>query len=241
MGFHNAYDDAEYAEAYAKLDFNGTYFLAFRDLPAIFQSHVHGHRAVDFGCGAGRSTRFLARCGFEPVGVDISSDMVALARQADPAGDYRAIADGDFSSLAPASFDLVFAAFPFDNTPGRERKVRLLAGLRGLLGAGGRLVNLVSSPEIYVNEWVSFTTRDFPENRRARTGDVVRIVNLALADRTPCEDVVWMEDAWREAYAAAGLEILEVLRPTAAPGEADTAWVSETRIAPWTIYVLGAR
>ena len=199
-------------------------------------------RALDFGCGAGRSTRFLARCGFDAAGVDISHDMVALARQMDPAGDYRAIGDGDFSGLAAAAFDLVFAAFPFDNVPTRERKVRLLAGLRRLLAAGGRLVNLVSSPEIYVHEWVSFTTRDFPANRRAQSGDVVRIVNTAIAERTPVEDVLWTDDAWREVYAAAGFEPVEVLRPLAREGElAGAAWVSETTVAPWTIWVLGAR
>jgi len=250
--FKNIYQDVRYADAYARLEFPGTYYLAFRDLPGVFARHLPvgpapaargrakgKRRALDFGCGAGRSTRFLARCGFEPVGVDISEDMVALARQADAAGDYRAIADGDFSALAAASFDLVFAAFPFDNVPGRERKVRLLAGLRALLAAGGRLVNLVSSPEIYVHEWVSFTTRDFPENRRARSGDVVRIINLAVEGRTPVEDILCTEEAWRDAYAAAGLEVLDVLRPLAAPGETGVAWVSETAVAPWTVYVLG--
>ena len=246
----NIYEDARYADAYARLEFPGTYYLAFRDLPDVFARHVRPGRAraraklraLDFGCGAGRSTRFLARCGFDAAGVDISRDMVALAQQRDPAGDYRGIGDGDFSGLAPASFDLVFAAFPFDNVPTRERKVRILMGLRALLAPEGRLVNLVSSPEIYVHEWVSFTTRDFPENRRALSGDAVRIINLAVAGGTPVTDVLWTDDAWREVYAASGFEPVEVLRPLAREGElAGAEWVSETSVAPWTIWVLGPR
>jgi len=31
---------------------------------------VRGRKAVDFGCGAGRSTRFLRTLGFDAVGVD---------------------------------------------------------------------------------------------------------------------------------------------------------------------------
>jgi len=268
--FKNIYEDVRYADAYARLEFPGTYYLAFRDLPDVFLRHVRGSaaagagpvrgkaagsqaggraraprklRALDFGCGAGRSTRFLMNCGFDPVGVDISRDMVSIARQTDPSGDYRAIADGDFSGLAAASFDLVFAAFPFDNVPTRERKVRLLAGLRGLLAAGGRLVNVVSSPEIYRHEWVSFTTRDFPQNRRARNGDVVRIVNLAVDARTPVEDILWTEEAWRDVYTAAGFAPVEVLRPLArkeepVAGAGAVAWVSETKVAPWTVWVL---
>lgn len=75
-GFHNVYDDEERAGAYAELGFPGTYYLAFRDLPSIFAEHVTGKRALDFGCGAGRSIRFLRGLGFDVVGVDISRPML---------------------------------------------------------------------------------------------------------------------------------------------------------------------
>jgi SAM-dependent methyltransferase len=117
MEFTNTYEDDEYASAYAKLEFPGTYYLAFRDLPAIFAAHVTGQEGLDFGCGAGRSTRFLRKLGFEAVGVDIAEPMVRRARAIDPEGDYRLVADGDLSALAGVSFDLVLAAFPFDNIP----------------------------------------------------------------------------------------------------------------------------
>ena len=56
--FRNVYEDTVRAEAYSRLEFPGTYFLAYRDLPAILGCHVAGRRAVDFGCGAGRSRSF---------------------------------------------------------------------------------------------------------------------------------------------------------------------------------------
>jgi predicted TPR repeat methyltransferase len=54
--------------------------LAYRDLPRIISEHVKGRKAIDFGCGAGRSTRFLRRIGFDVVGVDIAEDMIKKAR-----------------------------------------------------------------------------------------------------------------------------------------------------------------
>ena len=66
LDFSNVYEDAKRADSYAKLEFPNTYYLAYRDLPAIIAEHVTGKTAVDFGCGAGRSTRFLAKMGTGP-------------------------------------------------------------------------------------------------------------------------------------------------------------------------------
>jgi SAM-dependent methyltransferase len=233
----NDYEDARLAAAYARLEFTGTYHLAYRDLPAILAEHVRGRRALDFGCGSGRSTRFLRALGFEAIGIDVSEAMLAQARALDPAGDYRRIADGDFSGLAPGAFDLAFCSFPFDNIPTMERKVALFSGLRDRLAPRGRIVNLVSTPDIYLHEWASFSTRDYPENANARAGDVVRIVNRDIAHAEPVEDIVWPDEAYRDTYARAGLEVERWERPL---GRADEpfAWVNETRIAPWSIYVL---
>jgi SAM-dependent methyltransferase len=236
VAFHNVYADAKRAEAYSRLDFPGTYFLAFRDLGEIIGRQVAGHRAVDFGCGAGRSTRFLRRLGFGVAGIDISEDMVRKARELDPTGDYRHVGPGDFTGLAEGASDLVLSAFTFDNVP-QDEKVPLLLKLARLLAPAGRIVNLVSTPEIYTHEWASFSTRDFPENREARSGDVVRIVMTDVIDRRPVEDVVCSQAAYREIYRESGLEVVAAHEPLGRPDEPQP-WVSETRVAPWRIDVL---
>ena len=234
----NVYDDQTRAEAYATLDFPGTYYLAYRDLPAIIGEHVHGRKAIDFGCGAGRSTRFLRKLGFDVVGVDIAEPMLARARNRDPQGDYRLLPAGDLSSLSADAYDLVLSVFTFDNIPTMEMKVTLFQGLKRLLNPGGRIVNLVSSPDIYVNEWASFSTKDFPENRTAQCGDKVLIVMLDVEDRRPVEDILWTEEGYRDVYERAGVRPIKTYRPLGHLGEAHS-WVSETGTAPWVIYVLG--
>jgi SAM-dependent methyltransferase len=235
--FANVYDDPARARSYAALEFPATYYLAYRDLPQIIARHVTGRRALDFGCGAGRSSRFLLSLGFGVIGVDIAEPMLALARQRDPQGDYRLVADGDLSTLQAGAFDLILSAFTFDNVPTREKKIALFGALAERLAPHGRIVSLVSSPEIYVHEWASFSTREFPENRAARCGDRVKIVMLDVGDRRPVEDILWTDDGYRDVYAAAELAVLETRRPLGRPGE-PWAWVSETSVAPWTIYVL---
>lgn len=236
MSSVNCYEDAGRANAYATLEFANTYYLAFRDLPRILSTHVTGTRALDFGCGTGRSTRFLRNLGFNVTGIDISEDMLRIARATDPLGDYRLVSDDSFTQVVAASFDLVLCAFPFDNIPG-EKKAGILCGLAKLLAPRGALINLVSSPAIYTHEWASFSTRNFPENASARSGDAVRIIVTDHQDPRPVEDILCGDEEYRSLYRKAGLQVIEMCAPLA-HGNEPYSWVSETQIAPWVIYVL---
>jgi len=239
MLFSNVYQDPDRAASYAALEFPGTYHLAYRDLPKLIAAHVTGKAALDFGCGTGRSTRFLKNLGFSVTGVDIAEDMLALARQKDPEGDYRRTGEDDLSALTDNKYDLILSVFTFDNIPTAEKKVRLFRSMHNLLKPNGRIISLVSSPEIYTHEWASFSTKDYPENKRAQSGDLVRIIMTDVADRRPVEDILFTDESYREVYAKSGLEIVEVHRPLGLPDE-PYQWVNETSIAPWTIYVLKA-
>ena len=79
MSFINCYEDSSRAGAYATLEFANTYYLAYRDLPAIASEYVVGTRALDFGCSTGRSSRLLQKLGFNVIGVDVSQDMLRIA------------------------------------------------------------------------------------------------------------------------------------------------------------------
>jgi SAM-dependent methyltransferase len=235
--FNNVYEDEERARAYATLQFPGTYYLAFRDLPALIRRYNHGSRALDFGCGTGRSTRFLRNLGLNVIGADISQAMLDQARVLDSSGEYHLVRNNIAAEFAPDSFDIILAAFTFDNMP-TDGKADALSALRTLLAADGCLVLVVSSPAIYVNEWASFSTCDFSENRHACDGDRVRIIMLDVPDRRPVEDVLCTDAHYRRLFESAALRVLDVQSPLATGQEA-TRWVSETTTAAWTIYVLG--
>jgi SAM-dependent methyltransferase len=237
MAFTNCYQDAIRAEAYAQLEFANTYYLAYRDLPEIIRQHVSGTRAIDFGCGTGRSTQFVRQLGFDVTGADIAPEMIAKARELDPGGNYQLIKDDDLSCFSAATYDLVLSVFTFDNIPGLEAKVRLFHYLGTLLNASGKMISVVSSPEIYIHEWASFSTKDYPENGSARSGDTVRIITTDFADRRPAEDILWTDDSYRDVYARAGLRLIATYKPLA-KGDEPYKWVNETQIAPWAIYVL---
>ena len=249
MAFANCYEDDTRAQAYATLEFKNTYHLAYRDIPAILGEHVRGRKSLDFGCGTGRSTRFLRQLGFEVTGVDIAENMIRKARELDPSGDYRLVQRDDVQSedvpgddltaLQSGAYDLVLAAFTFDNIGGKnnDNKVRILRALGRLLTQDGKLVLIVSRPEIYTHEWASFSTKDFPDNQLAKSGDKVRIIVTDHADPRPVEDILWTDESYREVFKEARLRLLGKHEPLAR-GDEPYSWVSEVEIAPWAVYVL---
>jgi ubiquinone/menaquinone biosynthesis C-methylase UbiE len=205
----------------------------------LLRKYASGTRALDFGCGTGRSTRFLQDLAFEVIGVDVSEIMLDQARGRDPQGDYRLVADGALAGFGTGTLDLILAAFTFDNIPTDHQKTSALRELHRLLAQSGRLVVVVSSPAIYWHEWASFSTRDYPANRSAQDGDSVRIVMLDVPDRRPVVDILCSDTHYRELFEAVGLRIVDTVRPLATGAES-VQWVSEATIPPWTIYVLGA-
>lgn len=148
------------------------------------------------------------------------------------------MADGDFGPLRDGRFGPV-SAFAFDNIFGVDRRRDLLWGLGGLLAPGGRIVLLGSTPEIYWHEWTSFTTRDFPENRVAESGERIRFIMKDVTDRRPVLDCIWFHDDYLATFSAASLRLVAQHRPLGRRDEGRD-WVSETTVAPWVIYVLEA-
>ena len=116
------------------------------------------------------------------------------------------------------SFDLITGVFTFDYVPASP-KSRSCGISRGLLRQSGTLANLVSSSAICMHEWASFATAEFPENREAVSGDVVRIVTKDGADQRPVEDILCTDASYRELYDRAGLHVTAAYQPLATAAE----------------------
>lgn len=71
-------------------------------------------------------------------------------------------------------------------------------------------------------------------------GDIVRIITTDFPDRRPAEDILWTDESYRRVYARAGLKPVATYKPLA-KGDEPYHWASETRIAPWVIYVLAPK
>jgi SAM-dependent methyltransferase len=171
------------------------------------------------------------------VGIDISEDMIKKALIADPQGEYLLVKDNNFDKLKKNYYDLVLSVFTFDNIPGRENRVFLLSEIKKLIHPEGKIILLDSTPELYVNEWASFSTKEFPENFTAKSGDIVKTIMNDVFDRRPVEDILWTEEDYRESFVKAGLKLETTYTPLGEEGE-PYKWINEIKIAPWRIFQL---
>lgn len=237
MEFDNSWGNSVRSFSYSKLEFPNTYHLAYRDLSLIIATHIQGIKALDFGCGTGRSARFLKNLGFKVTGIDISQDMLYHAKELDPDGEYLLVSDGQYSRLGSGRFDLIQSIFTFDNIPGWETRADILRSLSGLLSPNGKIICLDANSKMYTNEWASFSTKDFPENRHAVTGETVKIIMTDVDDRRPVKDILWTEEDYHKLFDLAGLQLEATYKPLGLDNEPYN-WVVEKEIAPWIIFIL---
>lgn len=103
-----------------------------------------GTRLLDVGCGSGMLLALAAERGAEPSGLDVTPELLAIARERLPAADLR---EGDMESLPfdDAAFDAVTGvnAFQFAGDPGRA----LTEAVRVLRPGGALVASLFAAPE----------------------------------------------------------------------------------------------
>lgn len=98
-----------------------------------------GSRVLDLGCGTGVPTaRQLVDAGHDVVGIDISEEMIRIARREVPGADFRVLDIADLESEDLGTFDGVAAFFsllmlPRDEIPVALRMVHRLLRPGGLL------------------------------------------------------------------------------------------------------------
>jgi SAM-dependent methyltransferase len=111
-------------------------------------------RVLDLGCAGGRNTVFLARKGFDVLGRDSSSAMVAATRERlvpvlGSREAARRVAQGrmdDLEGIVPGSLDLILALGIFQAARSREEWDRTLAASSRVLARGSLLLVASHTP-----------------------------------------------------------------------------------------------
>src|SRR5436305_3109306 len=157
------HDYEKYASEYAELGMDGEHYLILRDVPACLQKYVNGKKALDYGCGSGRSTRFVKTLGFDTVGVDISQDMLKQARVKDTSGVYQQIHSGQLP-FEDETFDLIYSSYVLVEIATLAKIETVLREMKRVLKQDGFLLIITPYPERHKGDFIT-SSFDFPENK----------------------------------------------------------------------------
>lgn len=114
------------------------YFDDLVDIPYIdnFLAKLpKGGKILDVGSGAGQFAKHMMEKGFEVIGIDYSQEMVKIAKEKVPSGDFRHM-DMRHLDFPDGSFDGLFAAYSLIHIPSEEIPATLLEFKR-VLRVGG--------------------------------------------------------------------------------------------------------
>ncbi|PCJ24839.1 MAG: hypothetical protein COA94_07030 [Rickettsiales bacterium] len=221
-----------YSELYSRLGIKDTVYLAFRDIPELINKHVSGRKTLDFGCGAGRSARFLKELGMEVNGVDSSIEMITQAKKIDDSISYEHISNNYFTQHSE-TYDLVFSSFVFFETSSLDLMLEIFQLIHKTLKNDGIFILITGSMEMYSHNWLSLDA-NYPENKNPTSGSLVKIklknVDLEL------DDYFWTDDDYKITAAKAGFSLLEMHNPIGTKHDG-YKWKSEEIVSPYSIYV----
>ena len=100
-----------------------------------------GERVLDIGCGPGNAASVVVERGGSVLGFDLSPEMVAVARERVPDGEFE-VADAESFAVAPSSYDVALCGFVVMFV---EDRSALLTRMHDALRRGGRAV--ISIPD----------------------------------------------------------------------------------------------
>lgn len=118
-------------------------------LDALQRQGFAGGTVVDLGCGSGITARHLVDAGYDVVGLDLSADMIAIARRRVPEGTFRV---GSFvgAELPPCVAVCAVGevlSYAFDERNDSAARTELFAGVHAVLEAGGLFLLDVAGPQ----------------------------------------------------------------------------------------------
>jgi ubiquinone/menaquinone biosynthesis C-methylase UbiE len=244
------------AAEYARIGLVGTYLLSAQAVWEKLQPMRESIRTlVDFGCGAGKSTRAAALCARPKgivIGVDISAEMVAQAETVtreskDSLPDvefiYKQILRRDGRECIPvedAAADAVTTTMVLQEMQTEEQLQNAVSEIGRITKKGGWFAAVCDNDAITCEEYTAFTYAPFPENKTRRDNYV--------KSRSTVSDIVWEKDRFwsREILARcierAGFRIRSIEYPLADPAtppfpdDPSVPWKDELTFSPLMVF-----
>lgn len=180
-----------------------------------------GGRLLDLGCGAGRHAAIFAGEGFEVFGIDISNNLLKLARRdSEQKGIYLSLMRADLRRIPLRSgFDIVTNLFTtFGYFHSTEENFSIFRSSFELLNQGGIFVFDYLNPIHLSRNLISESREEFDgifllQKREISGSRVRKHITLQSGEESfnYCEDVrLYYDDELREGLSEAGFDLIQL-------------------------------
>jgi SAM-dependent methyltransferase len=222
------------AGRYGSLGIEGTTYQIGFDAVAELLGDITATTFLDFGCGAGRSARFLKQLGARHVyGVDHDQNMIGQALSQGLDGVTFLRIDGPIP-LPDASVDGAISMNVFIEIRTLDVMTRACAEITRTLRSGAPFILESSSPMAFGHTFRNFS---YPHAGRLRSGDTTQCIVTAPDGQFVIEDTYWTQDDYVNAIERAGLTVTTIDYPR--PRD-PAAWSTDEASVPPCI-VIAAR
>lgn len=216
--------NTETAKSYKGLGVAGTTYEPTLQEAARILGNLNGKVVLDFGSGAGRSTKFLLNLGAEKViGVDHNESMVDEAKKENiNKAEFHLIKDT--FPLADASIDIAFSSWVFMEMDNINDIQKAMLEIARVVKTKGRFVLVVATPEsAFGHDYVSFKYTDNPKT--LKSGDITRLI--IKADKPlVVDDHYWTLNDYKTTLTNADFAVKDIFYPKPKTGE----WLDETEV-----------
>src|SRR3989344_2565608 len=133
------------SEEYAKRKTLTEWILGYKIVKELL--NPKGKKVLDYGCGGGTFTEYLRNKGAEIIGVDISKEMIKIAKKESNFPEkYHLIEKGDLSLIQNDSYDAVILTFVLCVIKNNEEIKKVLKNSYSKLKINGKLITLEPHP-----------------------------------------------------------------------------------------------
>lgn len=190
---------------------------------------------LDYGCGDGKFCRFLRDQGAETTGVDISSDMIEIAKRNNAKSiHYQKIESGELDFIPSESFDACTMTFVLCTLYSQAEMLKILKEIYRVLKHHGILIMLnVNWEKSHGKEFISFKMDTVDS---LTPGEELGVL-LKGTQPIRVQEYFWPIQEYCDLFIQAGFEITRIDEPTAEDEEHD--WLDEKNFPPFAI--IGAK
>lgn len=233
MTFKSQYDKVDANKFLRRKHSRKLSHLIYRDIPSLLSKYITSGKALDFGCGPGISTRFLASLGFEIIGIDINQSMLKEAISEPDGIPFGWIQHGQipFKSM---SFDLVSSIMVFLEVPSLQIMQEAVNEIARILRPGGIFLAVVGSENFPKYNWLNKNNIDYKSYQNIQSGDVFYIYSKTT--NITFKDYFYTHQNYLDVFHGANLTVIETHKALGLP-EDDMPWNLEKTLNPYTHYI----